>query len=125
MSQRGTLGMTDRDDQYATREEEWTKKREWVVDLLKSRPGSAYTQVIRAALSELIKKAVTEKDIGALAFLAGWFVLVSEDITIDRFAIWMDQGRVLSESDASTDRMTVWLSRLRTIPDAAVEETRK
>jgi hypothetical protein len=118
--------MTERDDQYATREEEeWTKKREWVVSLIKSRCSeSAHTQAIRVSLSDLIRKAVADKDIGALAFLAGWFVLVSEDITIDRFAIWMDQGRVLSESDASTDRMTIWLSRLRTIPDAAVEEIR-
>ena len=116
--------MTERDDQYATREQEWTKKREWVVDLLKTRKRSAHTQTIRVGITDLIRKAVADKDVGTLAFLAGWFVLVSEDITIDRFAIWMDQGRVLSESDASTDRMTIWLSRLRTIPDAAMEEIR-
>jgi hypothetical protein len=104
---------------------EWAKKREWIVEMLKRRSGHSTTQEIREGLSDLIRKAVADKDISALAFLAGWFVLVSEDITIDRFVIWMDQGRVLSESDASTDRMTIWLSRLRTIPDAAVEEVRE
>jgi hypothetical protein len=99
--------MTKRDDEYAAREE-WAKKREWVVELLlKRRSGHSTTQEIREGLSDLIKKAVAEKEIGTLAFLAGWFVLVSEDTTIDRFTMWMEEGRVHGEAEPPTK----WWSR--------------
>jgi hypothetical protein len=86
---------------------EWAKKREWIVDLLKRRSGHSTTQEIREGLSDLIKKAVAEKDIGTLALLAGWFVLVSEDITIDRFKMWMEEGGVHGEAEPPTK----WWSR--------------
>ena len=86
---------------------EWAKKREWIVELLKRRSGHSTTQEIREGLSDLIKKAVAEKDIGTLALLAGWFVLVSEDITIDRFTMWMEEGGVHGEAEPPTK----WWSR--------------
>ncbi|HWX39535.1 MAG TPA: hypothetical protein VN345_00170 [Blastocatellia bacterium] len=93
-------------DEYAQKGE-WAKKREWIVELLKRRSGHSTTQEIREGLSDLIKKAVAEKDIGTLALLAGWFVLVSEDITIDRFKMWMEEGGVHGEAEPPTK----WWSR--------------
>jgi hypothetical protein len=86
-------------DEYA-KKGEWAKKREWVVELLlKRRSGHSTTQEVREGLSDLIRKAVAEKDIGTLGLLAGWLVLVSEDITIDRFKMWMEEGRGQGEAE--------------------------
>jgi hypothetical protein len=69
------------------------KKWAGIARLFPDGTATATTQEIRDGLDVFIKEAVADRDVDALALLAGWFVLVSEDITIDRFKMWMEEGR--------------------------------
>jgi hypothetical protein len=78
-------------------------QRSQIAGLLKNRKGSSTTQEIRDGLSEVIKEAAAGKDVDTLALLAAWFVLVSEDITIARFRMWMEHGRLNDTSEPPTN----------------------
>jgi hypothetical protein len=83
------------------------EKRGGIAGLFKKGVARTTTQEIRDGLREFIKEAVADRDVDTLALLAGWFVLASEDITIDRFKMWMEEGRVHGEAEPPTK----WRSR--------------
>jgi hypothetical protein len=67
--------------------------------LFKKRVATTTTQEIRDALGDLIKVAVAGQDIDTLALLAGWFVVASEDSTIERFKSKLETAEFIGKQE--------------------------
>jgi ferritin len=80
-------------------DEDDRKKFARYAGLFKKPVATTTTQGIRDALADLIKVAVAGQDIETLALLAGWFVVASEDITIERFKRKMEAAEFIGKQE--------------------------
>jgi hypothetical protein len=78
-------------------------KRSRIAQLFMDRPARATTQEIRDRLYEVIRQALDSKNIETLALLAAWFVLASDNTTIARFKMWLEQERIHDQAQAPSN----------------------
>jgi ferritin len=83
--------------------EDERKKFARYAGLFKKRIATTTTQEIREALADLVKVAAATKDIDTLVMLAGWFVVTSEDITIEKFKSKLEVAELIGKQEPPTN----------------------